>query len=109
MKTKQNNPTRIYREVSVKDRLPMYTEKNIITNRGVRDFSHGHFWHKPPHHLKYDELVSFWLEEIDLPTEEAIRQFANELSQDDVYTTEQEIESYVDGASFILNHIKGGG
>lgn len=93
---------KIYRTVACSDRLPNGTgtgDYTVVFEDGTTSSDTD----------VYSDGVIGWLEEIDLPTEEAIRQLANELSQDDVYTTEQEIEAYVDGASFILNHIKGGG
>lgn len=50
----------------------------------------------------------WWLEEIELPSGEAIRQFANELAQEGVYKHDEELEAYADGALFIIDHIKGG-
>ncbi|TYP89447.1 hypothetical protein BC792_12748 [Sphingobacterium allocomposti] len=95
---------KIYRSVPVSERLPAHGGY-ILTDIGLVQFfpkdkswlDDEYFFCNPDH----------WLEEIDLPTEEAMRQFANELAQEDVYTSEQEVEAYVDGANFILNHIKG--
>lgn len=100
--------TKIYRTVSVEDRLPngdfegMFIDQFGTWSKNRYDFDSTF---EKESCLRTNK---FWLEEIEIPTEESIRQFANDLAQDDVYTTEQEIEAYVDGASFILNHIKGG-
>lgn len=45
--------------------------------------------------------------EKDLPTEESVRQFANELAQEGVYKTHEEIDAYVDGFNYLLEELKG--
>ena|SRR5690606_32622274 len=105
----------VYIKVPVKDRLPRYTKKNIQTDRGIRDFSHGHFWHRPPKHLEYDELVKYWLEEIQLPTEEEIENesylpFKKEDAQGQYGEfVKEDSDKFIQGVNFILDHIKKGG
>jgi len=97
---------KIYRPVSVEERLP----SGVFEGMFIDQFG---TWSK--NRYDFDSTFEkesclrtnkFWLEEIELPTEEAIRQFANELAQEDVYNSEQELEAYVDGANFILDYIK---
>lgn len=102
MKTKQKNPTRIYRTVSVEDRLPEESEIVMYrTNFGstkVGFLSHNGFFISENYiHMLSD--VSWWLEEIQLPSEEEIENMAEELAFPN---------SVKFGANFILNKLKGG-
>lgn len=102
---------KIYRTVIISERFPDKSG-DYNTDKGINYFSHSR--KQFTEELTQDGGITYtmevnpkwWLEEIEIPNEEAIQQFANELAQEGVYKWEQEIEAYVDGASFILNHIK---
>lgn len=94
MKTKQNNPTRIYRTVSVEDRLPNGTgtgDYTVVFKDGSMSSDTD----------VYCDGVVAWLEEVELPTDEEIYSEAGKNSTRTYLAFER-------GASFILNHIKGG-
>ena len=103
MKTKQTNPTRIYRTVECSERLPE-TEGMYITSTGLMSFSKTFNWINQ--HNYTIKAPDWWLEEVELPSEEDIfnstPHYRNDPELDDAFE-----DGYSLGASFILNHIKG--
>lgn len=100
MKTKQNNPTRIFRTVECSERLPEMEGRYPVLNHGQ--------WHEANYCKEYsfhEEMtncagVTHWMEEVELPSDEEIKK------ESDKGWVRSHFQA---GASFILNHIKGGG
>lgn len=95
---------KIYRTVSVEDRLPKHGG-HFLTDIGiVRFMINDKEW-------VYDNYITcnpnWWLEEIELPTEnkvhESIPHYRYDAELDHAFQ-----DGYYIGANFILNHIKGG-
>ncbi|MFE2861006.1 hypothetical protein [Sphingobacterium multivorum] len=91
---------KLFRQVSVKDRLP---EKDGIV---VCISSDGQ-----PFITLYEVGISisssaaYWLEEVELPTEDEILEYARDEQGLEDYDMEQDV--FVDGANYILNTLKG--
>ncbi|WP_286894920.1 MULTISPECIES: hypothetical protein [Sphingobacterium] len=84
---------KIYRQVSVKERLPE-TQGGYLTSVGLVNF----------HGTKFNKWVDWWLEELELPTITVIRNAAMENKDIAGYFEELAFET---GANYILNTLKG--
>lgn len=98
MKTKQNNPTRIYREVSVEERLPKKSGHYIGV--WVNDILTPTYF---DNQIGFSEGILHWLELVELPSEEEMYNQATTVECKE----DEELDAFRDGASFILNYIKG--
>jgi len=61
---------KVYRKVLVSERLP--TSLWVLTPQGGFNFINGKF--KCPHNGTIQEGIEYWLEEIELPSEEEIQE-----------------------------------
>ncbi|MCY4781784.1 hypothetical protein ORI89_19215 [Sphingobacterium sp. UT-1RO-CII-1] len=98
----------VFIKVPVSERLPKKGGSyGVIVNDSL--FSHADFYYS----IFTDEdewsknNVTHWLEEIELPEEEAARQFANEMAGDGHYNM-SEIDAFVDGFNYLYEDLKGG-
>lgn len=90
----------VFIKVPVSDRLPSYYGL-YDTNEGVLEYSTDGGWLYP------QPTPEYWFEEIELPEEEAARQFANEMAGDGYYNM-SEIDAFVDGFNYLYEDLKGG-
>jgi len=94
---------KIYRQVSVKERLP---EKAGVynTDLGKLEFSTNPCYKNNGIWLKenYVNNPEIWLEEVELPTEDEILEYARDEEGLEDYDMEQDV--FVDGANYILNN-----
>ncbi|MGJ1360398.1 hypothetical protein ACR79K_27200 [Sphingobacterium siyangense] len=87
----------VFIKVSTKDRLPL--ESGLyLTNNG-----HVHFLSGCKRFMGCDP--KWWLEEVELPTEDEILEYARDEEGLEDYDMEQDV--FVDGANYILNTLKG--
>jgi len=91
---------KLFRQVSVKDRLPEKDGMVVCISFDGQPFI-----------TLYDVGISisssaaYWLEEIELPTEDEILEYARDEEGLEDYDMEQDV--FVDGANYILNTLKG--
>lgn len=67
----------IFRKVLPKERLPIQTGR-YHTNRGLTNYFHEELKY-PPKGFEYN--IDYWLEEIELPTDEELKEKAKEISE----------------------------
>jgi len=84
---------KVYRKVLVSERLP--TSLWVLTPQGGFNFINGKF--KCPHNGTIQEGIEYWLEEIELPSEEEIQEVAPNVRC---------VNQFWNGVNFILNKIK---
>lgn len=93
---------KIYRSVPVSERLPE-EEKYYLTNKGIAYFNANKNRFTVPVHSWRE--VTYWLEEIELPTEEDIN-YKYPINERQPFKTMLNVGCR-SGAKFIINHIKG--
>lgn len=87
----------IYRKVSAKERLPIQTGR-YYTDRGLTNYFHEALKYPPK---GFEGNVDYWLEEIELPTDEKIKtmtmeyDFSNELIFTAFYRGAQRMRDFV--------------
>lgn len=87
----------IYRKVMVADRLPI-KRGTYLTNKGYKKFCKKYlFYHEDIYSINSNIKIQWWLEEIELPTEDEL----SKESKDSYYPY-----SFEEGASYILNKLK---
>lgn len=104
----------VYKRVAVKDRLPNKHEYVFcIDYEGYRTFGTltkdvaENIRFENNHRYGYD-LIEYWLEEVELPNKETVEQYANELTQEDVFKTEEEIGACCIGFDYLMSYLEDG-
>lgn len=92
---------KLYREVSVSDRLPQ-TSGSYLTNNGKRLFSdHINVWQRNDN----DKALEWWLEEVKLPSEKEINKARDSYSWCHINPVFKSGWRY--GVKYILESLKG--
>lgn len=104
----------VFVKVPVSDRLPDYCKTKTFIDKSGRtqdiaiDDENSVYYCSDRTFSNISVLKSkydYWLEEIQLPTEEEIR----EQSKGEIAIVNDGCEEFISGANFIINHIKKGG
>ena len=86
-----------------KGELPKVNGEIILTNYGILTYSKTFGWVNLQNYTT--KSPRYWLEEIELPSEEEIQEVMDNLEENDNNSANDE---WLAGATFIINHIKGG-
>ncbi|HBW80756.1 MAG TPA: hypothetical protein DEF78_11795 [Sphingobacterium sp.] len=105
---------KLFRQVSVKDRLPDLFKTTIFIDRLGNanqlsiDRKNEVYDRKTRNWITETDLLisyDYWLEPVELPTEDEILEYARDEQGLEDYDMEQDV--FVDGANYILNTLKG--
>lgn len=90
-----------------KGEFPKENNKDYCSNVGMVYFRKGNFYFRDEQLIVFTNKVEWFLEEIELPSEEDIE--IKGIKEWWYTDFEETLEPFKNGANFIINHIKRGG